>query len=130
DKAAQEEFEAGARSLLGDARFADFQRAQDGRFQQAYQVAKEFSLPVEAAIKVFELRKATEEEVGRIRADQTLAKEQQREALKGVGAQTQQALASVLGSPAMQSYLQRDGQWLNNLAGRTNTGNFQNKFPQ
>ena len=93
---------------------------QDDRFQQAYQVAKEFSLPVEAAVKVFELRKATEEEVNRIRADQTLAKEQRREALKGIGDQTQQAIASVLGSQAMQAYLNRDGHWLNNLAGRTN----------
>ena len=120
DKATEEKFEAEARSLLGETRFAAFQRAQDDRFQQAYQVAKEFSLPIEAAVKVFELRKATEEEVNRIRADQTLAKEQRREALKGIGDQTQQAITSVLGSQAMQAYLNRDGHWLNNLDGRPN----------
>jgi hypothetical protein len=104
---------------LGDTRFAALERAQDSRFQQAYQTAKEFDLPVEAAIKVYELRQAAEKKVERLRTDASLPKEQQREALRGIGVEAQRAIVLVLGEKATQSYLNRDGQWLNNLAGKT-----------
>jgi hypothetical protein len=74
DQAAEEQFAVGARSLLGDTRFAALERAQDSRFQQAYQTAKEFDLPVEAAIKVYELRQAAEKK-GRAVAHRCVASE-------------------------------------------------------
>src|SRR5206468_11933980 len=57
--------QAEIKTLLGEQRFTEYQRAQDGRYQELYQLAERFSLPAQVAAEAYEVRKVAEDQAGR-----------------------------------------------------------------
>ncbi len=120
---AEEENTAAARSqaqeetkkLLGDERYAAYQRAQDGRYQEAYRVTQRYQLPVETAEKIFDIRTLAEQQAKQLRANKTLPDEQRAEMLDGIRAETERAMTETFGPDAFKSYRKVSGNWVTRL---------------
>lgn len=103
------------RAFLGERGYADYQRSTDGEFHELFFFAEENNVPLQSAIKAYDLKKATDSEVGRIRADDTLSVEERNAALKEIRRQTERAFSRALGPAAYQAYLKSAGGWIQNL---------------
>ena len=103
-------------ALLGDARYAELKRAQDGRFKEVFNVTEGHELPRAVAVKVYELRLAAEEQAFQIRDDATLTDEQRAAQLTALRTATEQGSAAALGAKAGLDYLKGGEKWLKRLA--------------
>ena len=116
DKAEQEKANAAARErdpklkeVLGDKRAAEYERSQDYYYQSAYRVTEKYGLSKDVANKVYEMRKEAQQESRKIRADSSLTPEQRDEALKGIRTETDNAMKTVMGDKAFESYQSSHG---------------------
>ena len=109
------QFTNAAAHILGEKRFAEFQRAQDGDFVRLFELARDNQLPRESAVKVYEIRQLAGQEVERIRRDDSLDDSAREQSFAGMQALLQQAVSQTLGASAYRDYLQRDGNWITNV---------------
>jgi hypothetical protein len=119
---AQQALEEQLRAILGDQRYQDYMLAQDPRYRDIYDFAQNNNLPTDTARKIYEVRLAAEAERQRIQNDATLPPEQRQAQLTSLASQTKQALGTLLGSDALNAYVQSDGRWLNRLEGTSSGG--------
>ena len=94
----QKAFEAEVKKLLGPARFAEFQRAQQPEFRDALDFTEEHHLPVSAAAKVSDAMRHASEQANAIKQNQALSPDEQAAALTVLKSVTVNALSSALGS--------------------------------
>jgi len=94
----QKAFEAEVKKLLGLARFADFQRAQQPEFREALNFTEENHLPVSAAAKVSAAVRHANEQAEAIKQNQALSPDEQAAALTVLRSVTVNALSSALGT--------------------------------
>jgi hypothetical protein len=105
----------GLRNLLGERRFADYERALDNRFQEFLQVSDRLELPAQVSVDAYEIRRAAETQAQRVRVDGALAAGQRAELLGMIRRETEQELAVALGAEGYAVYQGRSGQWLGEL---------------
>lgn len=105
------------REFLGEARYAQFERAGDRDYQALYEVGRDRNLPREAAVKAFEIRQITAQEAARLRADKSLSDAELQHQFVELQTRAQQGVLQVLGADACAQYLNRSGTWLTNLNG-------------
>src|SRR6185503_7840203 len=86
--AAKKEMDAQIKAILGDTRYADYERAQDYAFQGIYRVTEKNNLGKDAAIKVYDMKKAAEDEAKKLRSNTSLTGEQRNAALQSIRAET------------------------------------------
>jgi hypothetical protein len=113
----EQELELAERGFLGEARFAQFERAADGDFKTLFELGREQNLPRDTAVKVFNLRKLTQQEVARLRQDKSLSDQDRQQRLAQMQADAQQAVLQMLGADASGKYLGRGGAWVTNVSG-------------
>ncbi len=113
---AQKQIEAGVKRLLGETRFADYQRAQEGSYREVLSFTEERGLPKPVAVQVYDLRTAAEQEAERLKQDQTLTPDQRRNELNTVRATTADAVVRTLGKTVSEDYIKQHGGWLESLA--------------
>ncbi len=101
--------------LLSPGQFADFQRAQDDRFREIYHFTQDHNVSKDTAVKIYETRRAAEDEAGRVAADNQLSAEEKASALAVLKTTTANAISFTLGNAA-GDYFEGPGQWLENLA--------------
>ena len=111
----QQQFTNAVSQLLGDQRYADFNRAQDHDFQALFELTQENNLPKATAVNLYEVRRVAQEEVDRVRHDPTLDESVRRQKVAEMEAQLQTAFAAALGAAAYENYLQGNGSWITNL---------------
>jgi len=80
-------------------------------YQSAYRVTEKYGLSKDVANKVYEMKKEAQQESRKIRADQSLTPEQRDEALKNVRTETENAMKTVMGDKAFQSYQSQGGSY-------------------
>lgn len=114
-EARQAQFQAAVRRLLGEARYADWLRAQEHEFREVFRVTREHHLPKDVAVQVHDIRQLVQKETDRIRNDATLPAETRQRQLAAVSAATRAEVAGLLGARAYEEYLGRGGAWLTNL---------------
>ena len=114
-KSAREAMDAQIKILLGDARYADYERFQDPYFQSIYRVTDKYGLSKDIAVKVFDMKTAAEDEAKRIRDDSSLAADQREAALSSIRSQTETALPQLLGNKAWGTY-KRQAKWLDGIS--------------
>jgi hypothetical protein len=115
--AAKKESDNQIKALLGDTRYVEYERSQDWNYQQLSRVVEKAGLPKESAVKVYDMKKAAEDEVKKVRADKSLTKEQRQEALAGIRTETEKSVQTVLGDKAWSSYQkQNSAYWLKNIS--------------
>lgn len=106
----QRALDAQLKSALGDARFAEWTRAQNYEFQQLVRITQQQNLPTSSAISAFDLRAATTAESATIGNDAKLSPEQRLAALRDLAQKTRNQLVATLG-PAGASYA-KSATWL------------------
>lgn len=106
--------DAAMQAALGD-RFAEYQRASDGDYQQLMRVTQRLGMSDNVANDVFAMRQAALQQADAVRGNASLSPETQQAALNAIQQQTMQALQQTLGADALPIYQQYGGQWLQQL---------------
>lgn len=107
-------FNARVKSVLGAARFGDYERAQHFDFREILDFALRSHLPQEAAIRVYELRENTGRQAAAIRQDTTMSDEERAAAIVLLRSAAMKTVASAFGVNS-QDYLSSSGQWLDEI---------------
>ncbi len=115
--AAKKETDAQIKTLLGDVRYADYERSQDYTYQGIYRVAERNGLAKEDAHKVYDMKKVAEDQAGKVRQDASLSSEQRTAALQGIRSETERGIRTVFGEKAFNSYVNQPGTyWLKGIS--------------
>ncbi|MBX3746120.1 MAG: hypothetical protein KF833_12515 [Verrucomicrobiae bacterium] len=120
--AARIELEEQTRDILGEDRFPDYQRVQDGDYQVLYSLALLHQVPPNVATEVWEMRHTVQDHADQIRANPLLTVEQKQLALEAIRLETQAAIVDVLGQPLLEAYQRQGGDWLADLTAPVNFG--------
>lgn len=112
---AQKELESQVKTLLGEDRYADYKYGKDWSKSALQQVAESYNIPKSTAFKVFDLKTAAQDQVRKLRQDQSLNPDQRQAALRGVREETERAVTGVLGERAAQDYITK-GNWIKSLS--------------
>jgi hypothetical protein len=111
---ARREMDEQLKQVLQD-RYPDYQRAQDWNYQAIERVTQGNGLPKEAAVKVYDMKAAAEDQARRIRQDASMTPEQRSTALGSVRFETEQAMRTVMGDQAYGVY-QNQATWLRRIS--------------
>jgi uncharacterized membrane protein len=106
---AKKELDAGIKSTLGDNRYGEYEMSQDFTYQGIYRVADRNGLGKDAAVKVYDMKKAAEQQAMQVRNDASLSTDQRAQALSGIRAETENSIRTVFGDTAWQSYQKQPG---------------------
>ncbi|MGZ4986993.1 MAG: hypothetical protein ACXWBP_03030, partial [Limisphaerales bacterium] len=102
-------------TILGPARFAEFDRARSSSFRELYEVVSDFGQPAEAATAIFDLRLKSERQSDEIRSDKNRSPQEKQELLDEIQEQVEQAVRNKMGTGAYQSYKTGNGGWISAL---------------
>jgi hypothetical protein len=115
DSATQQAQQEALEELLGKDRLAEFERAQDTRFQEVYRVTDRLDLTPDVAADAFAMRKAAEDQAREIQTNQTLAPADRHDLLDSIRAETERSLTQTLGEDGYKLYRKRFGYWLDQM---------------
>jgi hypothetical protein len=110
------------RQLIGPERSAALERSMDKDFREFAQAAREAELPVESAIKAFDIRCAAEAAARELKAIEDLDPAQRNASLKALKRETELALRQVVGEKAMEDFFQADRGWGHSAFATKGTG--------
>ena len=113
---AQLETDKEIKTLLGDDRYKEYERAKAYEYKELVRLTERQGLPKEAAVAVFDMKKTVEEQASKLRSNKLLTPEQRNETLKAVRVETEKAVSEALGEKAYKKYKDRNGWWISNLA--------------
>jgi hypothetical protein len=102
--------EAVIKATLGAALYATYQLNQDPLYRSSQALAQQLTLPANMVLPIYQINRATQAEMDRIRNDDTLDNDEKVEALAQTQVQQQQSLQQLLGPDAFQRWLQAQGQ--------------------
>jgi hypothetical protein len=103
------------KTILGDKRFTEYQRAQDPDYRTLVQVADRFELSRDVANRVFSMKQEAERQKLALEANAQLSDDQRRAALAAIARETQRSVADAMGN-VFKSYYKSAGGWIQNLA--------------
>jgi Asp-tRNA(Asn)/Glu-tRNA(Gln) amidotransferase C subunit len=105
----QAQTEAVIKETLGAQTYAAYQLNQDPLYRSAQAVAQQLQVPTSSVMPMYEINRATQAELNRIRNDDALSNDEKVEALAQTQVQQQQALEQIVGPEAFQRWLQTQG---------------------
>jgi hypothetical protein len=106
------QFNAQSQSLLGEERFAAFQRGQDQRFAEILALGERCQLPTNTVELLYQQRVIAEQQRAQVLSNPALSAEEKRALLLVIQSETHQQLFGVLGETAGEAYLRHHGKWL------------------
>ncbi len=109
--AAKKALDDDIKAQLGEARYTDYKRGEDYAYQAMYRVADREGLGKEAAIKVYDMKKAAEDQAKKLRDDKALSADQRTTALRAVRDETERSVKGVLGEKGFTSLERNNGAW-------------------
>lgn len=112
---ARGEMEKQIRNVMGDPRYADYTHEQSWATSSIQNVAQEFGIPKDTAVKVFDIKPLAQEQAAKIQLDASLSPEQKQLALEAVKQETVLEIGKIIGKDAANAYY-RQGSWIKNLA--------------
>jgi hypothetical protein len=107
-------FELGLKQLLGDDRYAAYQREKDPDFRSLLSLAESQHLAGDVAQRVYEVKQLAATEQDHLRQDQSIPPDQRAAQLVQVQAATLASVQVLLGDKGYQAYLAGGGAWLTN----------------
>jgi hypothetical protein len=105
----QKALNAQIKTMMGDARYSEYERSQDYSYQQLHRLAERNGVPKDATVKAYDMQKLAQEKAREIRSNKELTSQQRNEALKAVRAETESALQKVLGEKTWESFQRQPG---------------------
>lgn len=97
--------EAIIKETLGDQAYAAYQLNQDPLYQSSKSMADQLGLPETEAGSIYEINRATQAELKRIRTDPDLTADEKVEAISQTQVEQQQSLEQLLGPEKFQAWL-------------------------
>jgi hypothetical protein len=94
------------KTTLGASLYAAYQLNQDPVYRSSQALALQLNLPQSVVLPIYQITRATQTEMDRIRQDDTLSNDEKVEALAQTQVQEQQTLEQLLGPDAFQRWLQ------------------------
>jgi len=111
---AQDALNEEVKKILGDKRFAEYQRAQDPDYRTLSQVAERFDLAPDVVNRVYGMKQEAERQKAALEANTLITEEQRQAALAGIAKETERSLAGIMG-PSWKAYYKAGGNWIRNL---------------
>jgi plasmid stability protein len=105
----QAQSEAVIKETLGAPAYSALQLTQDPLYRSAQAVAQQLNIPASSIMPVYEINRATQAEMTRIRNDASLSNDEKVEALSQTQVEQQQTLQQILGPEAFQRWLASQG---------------------
>jgi hypothetical protein len=105
----QAQSEAVIKETVGAQFYAAFQLSQDPLYRSAQAVAQQLNVPASAVLPIYQINRATQAELNRIRNDDSLSNDEKVTALSQAQVEQQQSLEQILGPEAFQRWLQTQG---------------------
>jgi hypothetical protein len=99
------------KAVLGETRFAEYERAQDVVYQTLVQLGERYELPKENVLKGHEALRHFRLQEEAIDSNPNLTAQQRRQALQSLKAQTQAALTQTFGQRAVTALVRDGGVW-------------------
>jgi hypothetical protein len=99
---AEKEVEQNIRSVLGDDRYAEYERSRDPAYQAISKAGTEAGLTKDAIVQVYDAQRQMKEASQQIQADPGLTPEQRQQSLNDLRNQAQQKLQQLVGDKAGQ----------------------------
>jgi hypothetical protein len=109
-KQLQAQSQALMKTVLGQQVYAAYQLNQDPLYRSSKTTVEQLGAPASAITPLYEINRATQAELNRIRNDDSLSNDEKVEALAQTQVQQQQSLEQLLGADAFQRWLQAQGQ--------------------
>ncbi|MFT3868370.1 MAG: hypothetical protein QM715_07720 [Nibricoccus sp.] len=106
------------KSALGETRYAEYQRAQDYDYRNAYNLTARLNLPVENANAVYEMKQEYQNRASAVRADRNQSQEQRTAALQALAGEAKAKLETLLTPSGARAYRQGAG-WLQMMESRS-----------
>jgi hypothetical protein len=103
------------RKVLGNDRYAEWQRAQDPDYKALVQISDRYNLPAETSQKVYGYKMQAEQQKQQVESNPNLSEEQRQAALAAIATETEKAVAAAMGPSVYKSYLRVAGQWIPGL---------------
>ena len=113
--AVQAEIDTQIKDMLGDERYADYQRAQRMDYKSLLAAAQRFDLAPETVSQTYQARDAAVAEVSRISGDKSLSAEQKTQAYAALAEQTTAQIRASLGNDIGDAYINNALGWLKTL---------------
>jgi len=112
---AQDALNEEVKKVLGEKRFAEYQRAQDPDYRTLVQVGDRFELPRDVVDRVYSMKQEAERQKQVLEANPNLTDEQRQRALELIAKETERTVAGVISNPVFKSYYKNGGNWIRNL---------------
>jgi hypothetical protein len=88
------------KAVLGEERFAEFERAQDGNYRSLAQLGERYNLPKENILQAYQIQQAMNSQIQQLSADPNQNPQDRRQAIQTITAQNQETLRQLLGDQA------------------------------
>jgi hypothetical protein len=108
---AEKQMKEQIQQTLGAQRYADYEMAQDYRFQQMLSFTEDAKLGVAEAKQLYLLRRQAEEQLARVRQDEALTPELRASTRESIRQQTEKALQSALGDKGWEQFNRPPYNW-------------------
>ncbi len=94
------------KATLGDQFYAAYQLNQDPLYRSSKATAEQLGVPQTSVMTIYEINRATQAELDRIRKDANMTSDEKVEALSQTQVEQQQSLQQILGPEAFERWLQ------------------------
>lgn len=106
------QMEAGLKTLLGEERYADYQRAGDRGFRELTEIAQRQTLPRQTAVTAYDMQRLAEQQALEVSGDSKLTEEQRNAALEAIREETVKSLKTALGEKTYAAYFPDGVAWV------------------
>jgi len=113
---AQAALNAEIKKTLGDTRYNQWARVQDGDYKTLTQVADRFQLPQETTDKIYQMKQEAEKLQQKIDNNPNLTDQQRAAALAGIARETEKSVSAMMGDKVYNAYKRAGGAWIQNLS--------------
>lgn len=99
---AEKDLEQHIRNVLGEDRYAEFERTRDPAYRNLKQIGAEMELPQESILQAYQAQRQFQEEAKKIMQDPGLSPEQRMQSMEGLRVQAEQQAQQIFGDKAAQ----------------------------
>ncbi|HTD66774.1 MAG TPA: hypothetical protein VK846_09635 [Candidatus Limnocylindria bacterium] len=110
----RKEVDAELKQSLGEDRYKEYQRAQDGDYQNLLRLAESRGMERTAVDQIYQLKDEAQKAASEVRRNTELSAEQRSAALAAIKAETEKTVTEALGERNFKTY-KRYAYWLRNL---------------
>lgn len=115
EQESQEALKEELKKVLGEKRYAEYERAQDGDYQSLVQLTERLELPKDLAGRLYNMKQEAEKQRQRIIENANLTDEQRQAALAAIARETERSVSQAMGAKNFQTYQKSGASWIDGL---------------